>query len=78
MTGVMVSNILTTFQERLRREMNDVADHIATGGCLSVGSAADVAMEYAKQSGKVEGLAIAERLLLDVAEESEKAEEMDK
>jgi len=78
MTGAMISNILTTFQERLRREMNDVADHVATGGCLSVGSAADVAMEYAKQSGKIEGLAIAERLLLDVTSESEKTEEMDK
>ena len=74
----MAGNILATIQERIRREMNDVADHIGTGGILSAGGAAEVGMEYARQSGVIEGLAKAERALLDAAEEVEKAEEMDK
>ena len=73
----MASNILATIQERIRKEMNDVADHIGTGGIMSAGGAAEVGMEYARQSGIIEGLAKAERVLLDVAEEAEKAEEMD-
>ena len=54
-----------------------MADHIGTGGIMSAGGAAEVGMEYARQSGIIEGLAKAERVLLDVAEEAEKAEEMD-
>jgi len=73
----LASNILATIQERIRKEMNDVADHIGTGGIMSAGGAAEVGMEYARQSGIIEGLAKAERVLLDVAEEAEKAEEMD-
>ena len=58
--------------------MNDVAEHIGTGGILSAGGVAEVGMEYARQSGIIEGLAKAERVLLDAVEEVEKSEEMDK
>jgi hypothetical protein len=71
-------NILGTIQERIRRAMNEVADHVDTGGCLASGNAADVAMEYAKQCGKIEGLAVAERCILDILEEIEEREKLDK
>ena len=71
----MPSNILETLRSNLRREMNEVADHVATGGCLGTGDPQAVAMEYAKQCGKIEGLAMAERDLLEVLEQDREKEE---
>tara|TARA_R110000824_G_scaffold172756_2_gene350713 strand:+ start:394 stop:558 length:165 start_codon:yes stop_codon:yes gene_type:complete len=51
--------------------MNDKADYVATGGCLQ---AENVALDYAKNAGVIEGLAIAERTLLDAIEDAEKRE----
>jgi|TARA_R110000751_G_scaffold43532_2_gene100381 hypothetical protein len=47
-------------QKKLRELMNDAADHVSLGG------AKDFA-EYQRIVGKIEGLGIAERELLDVA-----------
>ena len=55
--------------------MNDKADYVATGGCLRAG---DVALDYAKNAGIIEGVALAERALLDVMEEAEKREQEDR
>jgi len=74
----LTDNILNTIKDRIRRSMNETADHIDTGGCLAAGGATEVAMEYAKQCGKVEGLAVAERCILDVLEEIEEQEKLDK
>jgi len=74
----LAGSILDALRERLRRDMNELADVTATGGCMSAGSATEVAMEYAKNVGKIEGLAIAERSLLDVLEELEQREKEDK
>lgn len=71
----MASNILEAYKHRLREVMNDKADYVATGGCLQ---AEDVALDYAKNAGVIEGLAIAERTLLDVIEEAEKREQEDR
>jgi hypothetical protein len=45
--------------------MNDRADNIATGSCASFD-------EYKHQSGVIEGLALAERELLDIIQELER------
>lgn len=73
----MPSNILETLRSNLRREMNEIADHVATGGCLATGDPQTVAMEYAKQCGKIEGLAMAERDLLEILEQGKSEEEQD-
>jgi|TARA_R110000824_G_scaffold162073_8_gene337662 hypothetical protein len=57
--------------------MNETADIIATGGCLSHDTADKIAVEYARQAGKIEGLAVAERCILDVLEEIEEQEKLD-
>lgn len=67
----MTSNILEAYKFRLREVMNDKADYVATGGCLQ---AENVALDYAKNAGVIEGLAIAERTLLDAIEDAEKRE----
>mgnify|MGYP005997943245 CR=1 FL=1 len=71
----MADNILETVRERIRREMNEHADVAATGGCLS---ADNIAVAYAKTVGTVEGLAIAERCILDVLDEIKEREKLDK
>ena len=73
----MVDNILATVQERIRREMNEVADVIATGGCLSADTADKIAVAYAEQAGVNKGLAIAERSILDILEEIQEREKLD-
>jgi len=52
------------FNEYLRKELNNYADDIATGVC------ADFAA-YKELCGVIRGLALAERLLLDLAKEEE-------
>lgn len=52
-------------RKRIRRDMNDYADAISTGACKDWA-------EYRKQVGVVEGLAMAERHLLDLIEMAEK------
>jgi 3-oxoacyl-[acyl-carrier-protein] synthase III len=46
--------------------MNEVSDHISTGSCKTYD-------EYSKCCGIIEGLAMAERELLDLNEQIEKA-----
>ncbi len=48
--------------------MNDAADYVATGSCKTY-------EEYKAVCGKIEGLALAERALLDLVEAQEKADE---
>ena len=53
-------------QKRLRDYMNEGADHLATGGAKDYG-------EYQRKVGRIDGIALAERELLDIlkGEESE-------
>ncbi len=55
-------------REKLRKQMNDVADALATGG------ASDYA-QYQNLVGQVTGLAFAERILLDIEESMDRAEQ---
>jgi hypothetical protein len=48
-------------REEIRRDMNGLADHVAGGGCPDYA-------DYQKNCGIIEGLARAERILLDLAE----------
>jgi hypothetical protein len=60
-----VSNpTLSILRGKLRVIMNDNADAVATGVCRSFD-------EYAKKCGVIEGLAIAERELIDLSKKLE-------
>jgi hypothetical protein len=56
---------LEILRKKLRERMNDVADSVASGRCADFG-------EYQKLCGVIEGLAYAERDLLDLAETMKK------
>jgi hypothetical protein len=60
--------LFEVFQKNLRLRMNDVADAIATGSAQSFD-------EYQKMVGTIEGLALAERELLDLVEAMNKGKE---
>ena len=56
----MTNDTVTGFvRKQIRQAMNDLADHIAGGGCANI-------QEYRFCCGKIEGLAIAEREMLDI------------
>jgi|TARA_R110000744_G_scaffold299494_1_gene408870 hypothetical protein len=57
--------LIEKLKSRLRDLMNDRADNIATGSCTNFD-------EYKHQSGVIEGLALAERELLDIIQELER------
>ena len=54
-----------------------MTDDVATGGDLSAGDAGLIAVGYANRVGIIEGLARAERTILDVLGEMEQREEED-
>ena len=47
----MADNILETIKDRIRREMNEIADDLALGGCISAESAGMVGVKYAQNAG---------------------------
>ena len=59
---------LEILRKKLRERMNDVADSVASGRCADFG-------EYQKLCGVIEGLAYAERDLLDLAETMKETDE---
>jgi|TARA_X000001036_G_scaffold437566_1_gene483183 hypothetical protein len=65
-SDVFSNNALKVLKENLRAKMNDVSDHISTGSCKNYD-------EYSKCCGIIEGLAIAEREILDLNERIENA-----
>lgn len=52
-------------RKRIRVDLNDLADYLAAGGCKDF-------LEYKHTVGKIEGLAVAERHLLDLIEAADK------
>lgn len=56
--------ILEHLRDTLRRMMNEYADNVATGSCQDFA-------EYKRLCGVIEGLALAERELLDIKEKVE-------
>lgn len=59
-------SVLETLREKIRDEMNAYTDNMASGGCKSY-------PDYTHQTGIITGLAVAERLLLDLDELLQKA-----
>lgn len=54
----MNSNLAILVRQAIRKEMNIITDNIATGECVDYPS-------YKRMVGQIEGLAIAEGLLID-------------
>ena len=64
----MIEDFARVLREKLRNDMNNYADDCAGGACRNFD-------EYQKLCGVIQGLAIAERHLLDLAEKAEKSNE---
>lgn len=60
------NNTLSYLRQQIRRIMNDTSDHLSAGACKDYS-------EYSRCCGVIEGLALAERELLDLQERIEKA-----
>ena len=61
-------SLFSSYRKMLRNLMNERADDLAMGGAYSFD-------EYQKMVGVIEGLAIAEREILDLMEKQRKAED---
>jgi hypothetical protein len=64
----MIQDFARVLREKIRFDMNNYADDLAGGSCRSFD-------EYQKLCGVIQGLAIAERHLIDLAEKVEKSDE---
>jgi hypothetical protein len=64
----MIQEFARVLREKLRTDMNNYTDDMAGGACQSF-------EQYQKLCGVIQGLAIAERHLLDLAERLEKSDE---
>jgi hypothetical protein len=64
----MIHDFARVLREKLRTDMNNYADDLAGGACRSFD-------EYQKLCGLIQGLAIAERYLIDLAEKVEQSDE---
>jgi hypothetical protein len=62
----MSDPILSVVKDRLRMYLNDIADHMASGGC-------EKHEDYVRLVGKVEALALIERDILDLEQRLEDA-----
>lgn len=65
MSKKATNNVLKAIQDDLRAQMNEVTDHLALGGCKDMS-------EYSRNVGIIQGLAFAERILLDLDERLER------
>ena len=64
----MIQDFARVLREQIRKDMNNYADDLAGGQCRSF-------EEYQKLCGVIQGLALAERYLLDLAEKVEQSDE---
>jgi hypothetical protein len=64
----MIQDFARVLREKIRTDMNNYADDLAGGACRTFD-------EYQKLCGVIQGLAIAERHLIDLAEKVEKSDE---
>jgi len=64
----MIQDFARVLREKLRTDMNNYADDCAGGACRTF-------EEYQKLCGTIQGLAIAERHLLDLAKKVEETDE---
>ena len=64
----MIKEFARVLREKLRTDMNNYADDCAGGACRTF-------EEYQKLCGIIQGLALAERYLLDLAQKVEESDE---
>jgi hypothetical protein len=64
----MISDFARVLREKIRTDMNNYADDLAGGACRSFD-------DYQKLCGVIQGLATAERHLLDLVEKVEQSDE---
>lgn len=64
----MIEDFARVLREQIRKDMNNYADDLAGGACQNF-------EQYQKLCGVIQGLAIAERYIVDLAEKVEKADE---
>jgi hypothetical protein len=64
----MIQDFARVLREQIRTDMNNYADDIAGGACRNFD-------EYQKLVGVIQGLALAERYILDLAKKVEEANE---
>ena len=64
----MIQDFARVLREQIRNDMNNYADDIAGGVCRNF-------EEYQKLVGVIQGLALAERYILDLAKKVEDADE---
>jgi hypothetical protein len=61
-------SFVDTLRDMIRKDMNNYADDLAGGACADFS-------QYQKLCGVIQGLALAERHLLDLADKVEKSDE---
>jgi hypothetical protein len=66
----MMDNFASVLRDKIRKDMNDYTDDMANGVCGDFAA-------YQKLCGVIQGLALAERHLLDLVEAQQKDEEDD-
>ena len=64
----MIQDFARVLREQIRKDLNNYADDIAGGACQNF-------EQYQKLCGVIQGLAIAERYIIDLAEKVEKSDE---
>lgn len=64
----MLDKFGTVLRDQIRKDMNNYADDLASGQCASF-------EQYRHLCGVIQGLAIAERYLLDLAKREEESDE---
>lgn len=64
----MIQEFARVLREQIRIDMNNYADVAASGACRSFD-------EYQKLCGTIQGLALAERYLIDLAKKAEQTDE---
>ena len=62
----MIQDFARVLREQIRKDMNNYADDLAGGSCQNF-------EQYQKLCGVIQGLALAERYIIDLAEKVEKA-----
>jgi hypothetical protein len=62
----MISEFARVLREQVRQDMNNYCDDLASGVCQSFD-------QYQKLCGVIQGLAIAEQYIIDLAKKVEKA-----
>jgi hypothetical protein len=64
----VIHDFARVLREQIRTDMNNYADDLAGGSCRTF-------EEYQKLCGVIQGLAMAERYILDLAKKAEDADE---